>query len=197
LAQEGTASQEAKHQLTVIEERTGRGEQCLVCGQRIYDSAIIELRYKGRRFHLAASMLEDFEQSPDIYFRQLQAHSGLFDETAITTPGLSKGWLYLGCYVVLGLISAALCGYIAIGRGLAPIPWFFAGLAGNVAALGLLHLAPRGDASGVPKGFAKASRTPLPLPSPACGSANHPAAAAWPAGGALRHPPSHPATQGL
>ncbi len=164
--------------LTILERRQGQGEQCLVCGQGIHGKEIVEVRYKGRTFHIAAGMLEEFVATPETYFRNLEPRSGLFDEQAMPLATMSKGWLYLGLYVVIGLVFAALCGYLAIGRGLAPLPWFFAGLAGNVAALVLLLLTPRGDPKGVPAGLAKVNLTALPRQCPACSAMNHPAAAA-------------------
>ena len=53
---------------------------------------------------------------------------------------MTSGWLYLGIYVLVGLVCAAACGYLAVNRGLQPIPWFFAGLVGNVAAIFVLIL---------------------------------------------------------
>ncbi len=165
-----------------LDRRPGEGEQCIVCGLAIEGLEIVEVRYKGRSFLVAAKMLEDFEGDPDVYFQKLQARSALFDERGMEGRRTSSGWLYFGAYFAVGLIFAALCGYLAVSRSLAPIPWFFAGLAGNVAALAVLLVTPRGDASalpaGVPAGLAKVPVTHAPVPCPSCGATNHPVASA-------------------
>ncbi len=170
---------------TELDRRVGVGEQCLVCAQPIQGDEIVQIRYKGRTFHVAAGMLETFDQAPETYFEKLEAHSGLFDEDTRRGGQIDRGWALFGLWVVLALVSAALCGYLAIGRGLAPLPWFFAGLAGSVAALVVIFFVPRGSAA-VPVGLAKLQLTPQPRPCPHCRATNHPTAAACSrCGGAL------------
>ncbi len=165
-----------------LDRRPGEGEQCIVCGVATYGLEIVEIRYKGRSFHVAAKMLDEFEGDPDAYFQKLQARSALFDERSMDGRRRSGGWLYFGVYVLVGLIFAALCGYLAVSRSLAPLPWFVAGLAGNVAALAVLLVTPRGDPAtlpaGVPAGLAKVPVTRAPEACASCGAANHPAARA-------------------
>ncbi len=164
----------------VLDQRPGQGERCLVCGQRIRGDEIVELRFRGRTFHVAAKMLSDFEDNPEAYFQSLQARTALFDESAVVERAMSRGWLLLGLYVLLGLISAAICGYLAVTKALPPLSWFFAGLVGNVAAIFVLLATPKGDAStlpaGIPRGLAKVATTRSPLACAACGHLNHPAA---------------------
>ncbi len=155
-----------------LDQRPGEGEQCLVCRQRIHDEDVVEIQYKGRTFFVAAKMLDDFEGDPDAYFGALQARSALFDERTHEGRVVAWGWVAVGCYVLLGLVFAALCGYLAIRRALLPLPWFFAGLVGNVAALVVLLMAPRGDPARV------GTASHLPVPCPACGASNHPSALA-------------------
>ncbi len=181
-----------------LERRPGEGEQCIVCGRAIEGLEIVVVRYKGRTFFVAAKMLEEFEGAPDAYFQKLQARSALFDERAMEGRRTSNGWLYLGGYVLVGLVFAALCGYLAVSRSLQPLPWFFAGLAGNVAALAVLLVTPRGDPAalpaGVPAGLAKVPVTRAPVRCPSCGAANHPAAAACSGCGAAFAPELEPET---
>ncbi len=148
--------------------RPGEGEQCLVCRQRIHGDEVVEIRYKGRRFFVAAKMIDAFEDDPDTYFRALQARSAWFDERTHEGRQVAWGWVAIGCYVLIGLVCAAICGFLAIRRSLAPLPWFFAGLAGNVVALVFLLISPRGD----PASVSAASHAPVPCP--ACGAGNHP-----------------------
>lgn len=163
-----------------LDERPGQGEQCLVCGFPIYGKNIVEIRYQGRTFYVAKPLLKRFARDPDKYFHKLQARSVLFDEGALKTTPLAMGWLIAGLYVLAGLVFAAVCGYVAVHRALSPIPWFFAGLAGNVAGLVLVFLAPKGDASrlpaGIPAGLAKVPMTRSPAACRACGTPNHPSA---------------------
>lgn len=166
--------------LAELDRHPGEGEQCIVCGQAIHGDEIVEVRYKGRSFFVAAKMLAELEGDPDSYFQKLQARSALFDERSMEGRAVTTGWLLFGAYVLVGLVFAAICGYLAIGRSLAPLPWFFAGLVGNIAALVVLLATGRGDtaSSAIPAGLAKVPLTPAPVPCAACGATNHPSAAA-------------------
>lgn len=178
-------------QPVVVEERPAAGEQCLVCRKPIFHGDIVEVRYKGRRFHVAESMLDELEADPDRYFASLQAHSALFDESAIEHPSASPGWLVFGFYVLAGLIAGAVCAYLALCWGLPPVRWFLAGLLGNVVAVGILLMPgrARGAAtSDVPGGLAKIPATAAPSACPACGESNHPSATACSACGAALDP---------
>lgn len=164
----------------VLDQREGQGEVCLVCRQQIYGKDVVELRCEGRTFHVAAGMMSDFEGDPERYFADLQARSGLFDERAVRNASaasrLMSPWLIAGLYIVLGLVFAALCGYLALGRGHAPLPWFFAGLVGNIAAFGVLLASPTGPNAAAPPGLVKVPVTQAPMACPECGAPNHPAA---------------------
>ena len=173
--------------------RPGEGEQCLVCSQAIEGETSVEIRYKGRVFHVKESMLDAFRADPDAYFRKLQARSGLFDEAATDGPPMHSGWLYFGVYVAVGLLFGALCASLALGRGRRPLPWLLAGLVGNVVALAVLAMSPAAaaaDGSGVPEperglGFlGRIATTRAPRDCPRCGASNHPAATACSACGA-------------
>lgn len=188
------ASSGGEAPVTELGRHPGRGEQCLVCRQAIHGHEVVEVRYKGRTFHVAAMMLEEFEADPEAYFQELQARSALFDERAMEGRRTSKGWLWLGLWVLAGLACSALCGYLAVSRGLPPRTWFLAGLVVNVAAVAALLAAPRGDAADVPAGLAKVPTTHGPLPCPRCGAPNHPAAAACSACGARLSPAFEPET---
>ena len=114
------------------------------------------------------------------YFHKLQARSALFDEETNAAPAMATGWLYFGIYVLGGLVFAALCGYLAVTRSLSPLPWFFAGLVGNLAALLVLLVTPRGNPVSapavVPAGLAKVPVTHAPARCETCGRLNHPSA---------------------
>ncbi|MEM7582719.1 MAG: zinc ribbon domain-containing protein [Acidobacteriota bacterium] len=168
--------------LTEVDRRAGAGERCIVCQQQIHGDEIVEVRYKGRTFHVAGKMLEQLASDTDTYFQELQARSALFDERAVEGRQVSTGWLWFGSYVLIGLVFSAICGYLAIGRSLEPLPWFFAGLVGNLPALLVLLAAGRGDSealpAGLPAGLAKVPTTRAPVRCAECGAQNHPAATA-------------------
>lgn len=180
MAQSASEPDAGEPRREILDRRPGEGEECLVCKQQVHGADIVEVRYQGRRFHVKAAMLEQFDQDPERYFQHLQARAGLFDERAVGGGRVSYGWLAFGGYMVLGLIFAAITGYLAIHRGHLPLPWFFAGLAGNVAALFVLYMTPRGSehGAGVPAGLTKVPLTRSPLSCAACGATNHPSALA-------------------
>ncbi len=166
----------------VLDQRPGDGEQCLVCRKRVYDEDVVEIRFKGRTFFVGKPFMGDFEADPARYFARIQARAALFDEDALrAVRPMAFGWLWFGGYVLAGLLCSASCAYIAVCKGLTPLRWFFAGLFGNVAGLGLVMFVPRGDAAtlpaGIPVGFAKVPTTRAPAACPSCGVANHPSAA--------------------
>ena len=182
-APQAPSQQAPSQQPAALGRKTGEGEQCLVCGELIRGAEVVELRYKGRRFHVAAALFEKLMEDPDRYFSKLQARSALFDEEAYSNQSpMSLGWLYFGLYVLVGLLSAAVCGCLAVSRGLASMRWFFAGLVGNVIAVLWIVLARRGDpaaaVAGVPKGLAKVPTTHGPQTCLSCGHLNHPSAEA-------------------
>jgi len=166
---------------TVLDRRQGQGEQCLVCDMQIFQADLVEIRYKGRTFHVkAGEMFGLFVSDPELYFRKLQAKAALFDESAIRARPMSTGWLVSGLYVLLGLVVGAACAYLALNKGLGPVPWFFAGLIVNVVAMAVLlttqsHTDPYAPA-GIPPGLAKVPTTHTPVACCVCGAPNHPSA---------------------
>lgn len=178
---------------TVLDQRQGRGEQCLVCGHPIIDKDVVEVRYKGRRFFVAAGdMLRFFSADPDRYFAKMQANSALFDERTIASKPMSLGWLGLGLYVLFGLITGAACGYIAVTKGMPPVPWLLAALVGNAVVLAIILNAPSRKAThapeGVPSGLCKVPSTHWPIACRQCGNQNHPSATACTGCGAQLDP---------
>ena len=94
-----------------------------MCGNHIYDKDIVEIRFQGRTFHVAAGdMFDLFAHDPQRYFHKLQARSVLFDETSIVDRPMSIGWLIFGFYVLVGLVCSTICRYLAVSRALDPLP---------------------------------------------------------------------------
>ncbi len=162
-----------------IDQRAADNEQCLVCRTPIQTGQVIEIRYKGRNFHVMPEMLARFADDPDAYFAQLQARSALFDEGG-TSQRLGSLWLWIGLYVLAGLIGAAVCSYLAVSKSMNLLPWFIAGLLFNIVAVIAVLLVPGGDSSiepaGIPSGMAKVPLTRSPASCPDCDAQVHPAA---------------------
>ncbi len=180
-AQPVAAAQPPQTEWEVLDQRPGVGEQCLVCGERIYGEDVVEIRYQGRTFHVGRPFLGDFQEDPARYFAKLQARSALFDEESLAGPRpMALGWFWMGVYVLAGLVSSAMCGYVAVCKARTPLPWFFAGLVGNVAGIAVVMFVPRGDESalpaGIPRGLCKVPTTHNPKACPSCRATNHPCA---------------------
>lgn len=181
------ASVEPVAEWEILEQRAADGEQCLVCRKALHGGEVVEVRYRGRTFHVATSMLDEFVADPDRYFNTMEAHAALFDERAFDAPPTSNAWLYFGIWVLAGLVFGAASAYVAIDRGLPAVGWFFAGFLVNVLALAaVVSRTPRRPMAGEERrsGLTKVSSTHTPRPCPACGASNHPAAAACSACGA-------------
>ena len=189
-AQETDSAQEAWE---VLEERPAAGEQCLVCRQLIDYGDIVEIRYKGRVFHVSAGMVDDFKADPDRYFYVMQARSGLFDEASVETPAMSMGWLGFGIYVLLGLVFGAATAYAALNRGLPARKWFVAGMLVNVVALVVLLVSKR-EAERHERGLSKIPTTPSPLACANCRGTNHPLASECSSCGHALRPSGEPET---
>lgn len=176
------AASSLSSEVVVLRELTGQGQQCLVCRVAVHGEPIAEVRYKGRTFHVRLDMLSEFRREPEVYFASLEPRSGLFDEGSVAAEPRAGtyGWFVFGLYILTGLVFAAACGAIAVGRSRPAWPWFFAGLLMNVLALAALLTRGRGDASsrldGVPAGLRKVPTTRAPIACPGCQSQLHPAA---------------------
>ncbi len=155
---------------------------CIVCEAPARPGAVTEI-HKGRRVTVCdESCRATWHEHEDELFASMQARGALFDESALNERSLLSGWMWFGSYVLVGLVCAAIAAYVALGKGLAPLPWLLAGLAFNVLALCALAAKPRGDLSrlpeGVPSGLRKIPATHSPTCCAKCGTANHPSAQA-------------------
>ncbi|MCZ6735652.1 MAG: hypothetical protein O7C65_07685, partial [Planctomycetota bacterium] len=133
-----------------------------------------------------------FAADPDRYFSQLQVLGALFDERAPAETPPHQFWLFLGLYVLAGLVAGGACGYLAVCKGLPPVRWFFAGLLVNVAAIAALLCMHKSRAfaapAGIPAGLCKVPTTYAPVYCPHCGAENHPATGACSDCGAAMQP---------
>lgn len=177
LIREATSAGEEKfHQgMPYREGEVRTGDRCVVSGELLDpDDFVVEIR--GRRIPVKAHCYEDFWKNPDKYFTGIQPRGALFNEDMHTVPRLNLAWFFFGLYVLAALIFAAVTSHAAVSRGLAPVPWFFIGLAGT--AFGYLAVLARKseDVTLVPSGFRKVPATRAPVRCEACGNENHPAA---------------------
>ena len=163
---------------TVEDVRPGEGERCIVCGEHIVGENVVHLRYRGREVTVGEPLLGEWEADPDRYFRPMESRTALFDERSMEGGELSFGWLFFGIYVLIGTLVGGVTAYLAIARGLRPLPWFFAGVAFNVVALiAVMTRAtdPTSSLEGVPPGLSKVPVTRSPDRCD-CGATNHPCA---------------------
>lgn len=138
-------------------------------------------RFKGRRVAVCpGECREHWKANPNQFFLKLQSRGALFDENSIPESKGNNGWLYLGMYVLVGLIFGAICAYVAVTQGHEATGWFLAGLVLNVIGLIAVLVKGQGDLSkypaGVPVGFAKVPSTYTPVVCQTCGGENHPSA---------------------
>ena len=154
-------------------------DACIVCDGPAGPDAIQE-SWKGRTVAVCrkcgeAAWLAD----RDVLFAKRQARGGLFDEQT-DEHSLAGGWMWFGLWALAGVVCAAATTYLALTKGIEPLPWLLAALAFNVVPLVLIVLKPAADLSslpqGVPAGLAKIATTLAPIACPECGAANHPTA---------------------
>lgn len=185
--EEQAAQETSEHPWRVLEVKPGQGETCIVCDTPIQAGNAVAIQHRGRVVHVNEKMLADWEENPSQHFRKVQAQSALFDEESIGINRMNFGWLGLGVYVLVGLIVGGICAYMALGRGLSGVVWFFAGLVFNAVALIVLMVwGSRGGVDlsllpqGVPRGLVKIPKTYAPHACPSCGNMNHPSAVTCP-----------------
>lgn len=157
-----------------------QNHNCIVCGGSAVGEMYVE-QFKGRWIAACqGECSEHWAANPDQFFLKLQSRGALLDENSLSEQKASNGWLYLGLYVLLGLIFGAMCAYVAVTNGHGAVGWFFAGLFLNAAGLIAILIKGQGDLSkhptGVPAGFAKVPLTYTPVRCQTCGEENHPSA---------------------
>jgi uncharacterized paraquat-inducible protein A len=88
--------------------------------------------------------------------------------------------MWFGLWALAGVVCAAAASYVALSKGIAPLPWMVAALPFNVVPLLLVALKPAADLSrlpqGVPAGLAKIATTRAPVACAKCGAPHHPTA---------------------
>jgi len=152
------------------------GDRCMVCDKQI-DEHGLSILYEGRRVPLAdEEMLQTFLDEPQRYFPKLQPRGALFHEESVGGAGLRFGWLIVGCWILIALLSGALAAHVAVRKGLPGSRWFFTGLALSIPGALWAMATPAAGEVELPRGGAKIRVTAAPYDCPACATANHPSA---------------------
>lgn len=156
------------------------GERCLVCNQPIHKSDLVYL-VQGQRAPIHLEGCNDkFLAQPQHWLAQLKPR-GAFLGAGEEQRALSAAWFFVGFYVLLGLIFAALCAHQALHMGRGPVGWFAVGLLFNAFGYLVLLTRPKLELralAGVPRGLGKVPVTYAPRTCTMCGATNHPSAIA-------------------
>jgi hypothetical protein len=170
--------------------RPRSGETCIVCNNPVGPDDSVYL-VQGQRVPVHAGAEEhEFFLHPRKYLMRLKPlggallgadsnQPGMANRAGDDRPGVSSMWIYLGLYVLLGLVFAALCAHRALHTGYSPGLWFGLGLVLNIVAYILLLTRPKREVyapAGVPSGLGKIAATHSPQRCPQCGAFNHPSA---------------------
>ncbi|PYV19764.1 MAG: hypothetical protein DMG21_00510 [Acidobacteria bacterium] len=155
-----------------------QGELCAVCNRPMSAADDVYI-VNGQRVPVHRKVcLAKLASDPGKYTARLRPAGTFLGVEPDAETALTARWLFVGFYILLGLVFSALSVNAALNAGMRPAPWFFAGLFFNVLAWAVLLARRQGNVSAAPKGLAKIPDTAAPLPCPACGHSNHPAARA-------------------
>jgi len=153
------------------------GDICMLCNHPVGEGDAVYLVHGQRVALHVAEMQTASTERLQALLAQLKPRGAFLGE--IGPANLSPGWFFFGCYVLLGLIFAAVCAHRALIAGQNPIVWLLAGLFLNVFAYAALLTRPKREVAapaGVPPGLRKISATHAPQACPKCGAENHPSA---------------------
>lgn len=154
------------------------GALCVVCGKAVHAHDRMYL-IRGQRVavHEPGSPCDTaFREDPRRFLAALQPRGAFLG--GAPAQGAGFAWFYLGIYVLVGLVFAALCGQLALERGHPQLQWYLAGFFLSLLAYGALRARPARALlapAGVPAGLGKISSTYAPSHC-ACGAENHPSA---------------------
>ncbi len=151
------------------------GDRCVVSGMSLEHDDIV-LLVKGRRVPMKKEALEIFLEDRDRFFSRFEPKGALFTEDLRLPEQLSMNWFIFGIYVLFGLLFGAVTSHCAVGKGLKPIPWFFAGFFLSVAAYIAVAVKKTETSGTVPGGLGKVPLTVKPSACQGCGNENHPSA---------------------
>ncbi len=177
-----------------VARRPARGGACLHCGAEMPEGSS-DYQVRGVWVPLCSEhCARDFASDPGRFLSRLLPRAALFSEEIGGALPVRVTWLAVALYVLLGLACGGIAAHLAVSHGLPRIPWFLAGLLGNVVALALLAPRARRTAAAL-RGLAKIPATASPTPCPACGRTNHPSASRCVHCGAALSPLVEPETR--
>ncbi len=151
------------------------GDVCIVSGQNIGPNDVV-IEHKSSRFPLKKEALPLFLENPGKYLSEKQPKGALFPVETHESRRLSKVWLILGIYILVGLIFAALTVQKALSKKYRPAPWFFMGLFFNVLAYIIILSKGKASLSEQEEVSSELFRSTQPILCPECGTENHPSA---------------------
>jgi hypothetical protein len=153
-----------------------KGDRCIICNTPLQASDKVYL-IEGQRVGVMKSMEAQFFSNPWGYIRRLRPGGGLFGGETAPRSAVSNGWMYVGVYVLLGLVFGALAAHRALDAGQRAVPWFFAGLFLNLFAyLALLVRGTNQESANHYGGAVKIPATVEPVLCSECDALNHPSA---------------------
>ncbi|MBK5292521.1 MAG: zinc ribbon domain-containing protein [Acidobacteriia bacterium] len=162
------------------------GETCVVCNTPVSeddDAFLVD----GQRVAVMRAMREEFMLNPLLYVTRLRPEGMVFSSRQPET--LSGVYLWMGLYVLIGLMFGGACAHMALVKGLSSRRWFFLGF--FFSALAYLALAGKAVAENAPEapaGLGKIPSTRSSAACPGCGAGNHPSSRQCGACGAALHP---------
>lgn len=150
------------------------GETCVVCNGKLSkeDSAFL---IDGQRVGVMKEMEEEFLQNPLQYVSKLRPESSTVHTRQSNLQ--PAGYLWLGIFVLAGLVFGGACAHMAVMKGQSPWQWFLLGFCFSAPATVALALKPNAGGK-APEGMDKVAATHSPVVCPGCGNTNHPAASA-------------------
>jgi hypothetical protein len=132
--------------------------------------------WKGRRYYMdREECLTSFMADPERYARQVEPRAALVSAPYPDRTSYGPALLYLGIFVVVGLVSGGITSYVGIQKGLPGIRWFVIGFFLNIIAIATVFWCRGREMLLNKKGLCKTPQTHDPLPCP-CGNLNHPSA---------------------
>lgn len=146
------------------------------------DGGIVEDRrfgalWQGKRFYMESEhCLDMFMTDPEKFARRVEPRAALFSAPRADRPSYSPAFLYLGIFVVVGLISGGITSYLGVQKGLSGRNWFALGFLLNIIAIALVVRDRGQETLFQKKGFCKTPQTFDPVTCPACSKLNHPSA---------------------
>lgn len=153
-------------------------ESCLVCNKAIGPEDVVYL-VEGQRVPVHRGTCDaELRARPRTFLAKLKPRGAFLDASSLSAQA-SYGWLYLGLYVLAGLVFAALAAHRAFHVGRRPLAWLAVGLIGNLPGYLVLLALPKREVralAGIPPGLGKIASTYSPQACPYCGAENHPSA---------------------